>query len=103
MALSDILRMINIMIFLLVIVMISPAKAQTKTCDSSSPQCCWVVRIWQLMGKRTSVLSTSSTGCCFMSGVTCSGSKVITIDWNNRNLTGSIPSDIENLVNLDGL
>jgi hypothetical protein len=47
--------------------------------------------------------SGSSTGCCSISGVTCSGSKVITIDWNNRYLTGSIPSDIENLVNLDGL
>jgi len=35
------------------------------TCDSSSPQCCWVVRSWQQMGKSTSVSSTSSTACCY--------------------------------------
>jgi len=76
---------------------------QPATCTSSSPQCCWVVRIWQLMGKSTSVSSTSSTACCSMSGLTCSGSIVYSIDWELQSLSGSIPPEIGNLVNLETL
>ena len=91
------------MLTLAIASMISPAKAQAVTCDSSSPQCCWVVRIWQLMGKSTSVSSTSSTACCSMSGLTCSGSIVYSIDWELQSLSGSIPPEIGNLVNLETL
>ena len=89
--------------------MISPAEAQTvpATCDSSSPQCCWVVRIWQLLGKTTSVSSTSSTACCKnlnaggITGVACNSDGTVTqIGWANQGLSGSIPSDIGKLVNL---
>ena len=43
--------------------MIPPADAQTSStsCTSTSPQCCWVKRSWELMGKTTSVSSTSAT------------------------------------------
>ena len=88
------------MLSLAIASMISPAEAQAVTCTSSSPQCCWVVRIWQLMGKTTSVSSTSSTACCSMSKVTCNGSKVTVINWAGYGLRNSIPSDIGKLVNL---
>jgi hypothetical protein len=41
--------------------------------------------------------------CCSMQGVACSGSKVIEIDWNNKQLTGQIPPDIASLKNLKKL
>ena len=73
------------------------------TCTSSSPDCCWVVRIRQLMGKTTSVSPTSSTACCSMAGVTCSGSSIIVINWENNGLKGSIPPSIGNLTSLENL
>jgi hypothetical protein len=114
MLLSAILEMLNasfMMLFLLILAMISPAKAQAVTCDSSSPQCCWVRRIWELMGKTTSVSSTSATACCYtlgstfqtsgIPGVTCNSDGTVTkINWYNKGLTGSIPPEIGNLVNL---
>jgi hypothetical protein len=105
MPLSAILEMLNasfMMLFLLILAMISPAKAQAVTCDSSSPQCCTVVRSWQLMGKSTTVSSTNSTACCSpgIPGVTCSGSTITQIDWFSKGLSGSIPPEIGNLVNL---
>jgi hypothetical protein len=89
------------LIFLLILAIISPAKAQTATCGPTSPQCCTVVRIWQLMGKTTSVSSTSATACCSMSGVTCTSDGTVTqISWNRQGLTGSIPPEIGNLTSL---
>ena len=82
--------------------LISSADAQA-TCTSSSPQCCWVVRIWQLMGQITSVNPSSSTECCGMAGVTCSESTVTGIFWSIKGLKNSIPSDIGNLINLTDL
>jgi hypothetical protein len=77
------------------------AEASEVTCTPESPQCCWVVRIWKLMGKSTLVDHTSATACCSMSGVTCSGSTVTKIYWSFRGITGcSIPPDVGNLVNL---
>ena len=73
--------------------------AQT-TCSSTSPDCCWVVQIWKLMGKSTQVSSTSSTACCSMTGVRCSGSAVTHLYWGNG-LTNQIPEDIGNLRNLE--
>ena len=93
--------MIN-MLYSLFCLAISPTEAAV-SCDSSSFQCCWVVRIWELMGKTTSVSSTSSNDCCNMEGVTCSDSSVTQINWNKLGLTQQIPSDIRNLVNLQEL
>ena len=73
------------------------------TCDASSSQCCWVVRSWQLMGQLSSVDPTSPTACCSMSGVTCSGSAVTSINWAQRGLCGHMPPDIGNLTNLTSL
>jgi len=97
---------------LAMITMIAPADAQITTCTSTSPQCCWVVQIWQLMGKTTSVSATNATACCsYISGVTtyppgipmvtCTSRGMVTgINWKNMSLTGSIPSSFENLRNL---
>jgi hypothetical protein len=96
------------MLFFLILAMISPAKAQIVTCDSSSPQCCWFVRINQLMGLNTSISSTSTTACC-NSGVPgsslaiCSGSTITELYFWGNKLTGSIPPEIGNLVNLQWL
>ena len=74
------------------------------TCDSTSPQCCWVVRSWQLMGQTTDVSSTSATACCSMTGVTCdSTSKVTAIEWSGKGLSGSIPAEIGSLEKLQKL
>jgi hypothetical protein len=66
------------------------------------------------MGKTTSVSSTSATACCYtlgsttqtsgIPGVTCTSDGTVTfIDWTNRGLTGSIPSEIGNLTSLQWL
>jgi len=73
--------------------------AQT-ACSTKSPQCCWVVRIWQLMGKTTSIKGSSTTGCCAMEGVTCSGTTVTGIQWGWIGLKNSFPIDVTRLVNL---
>ena len=80
--------------------LISSTGAQVASCDISSPDCCWVVRIWQMMGQRTTVSSTHPTACCSMSGVVCSESSVIKIQWRNKNITGPIPEDIGKFKNL---
>jgi hypothetical protein len=117
MLLSAILEMLNasfMMLFLLILAMISPAKAQAVTCGPISPQCCWVRRSWQLMGKTTTVDPTSATACCYtlgttkqtsgMAGVTCTSAGTVTkIDWTNKGLTGSIPPEIGNLTDLNYL
>ena len=74
------------------------------TCDSNSPQCCWVVQSWQLMGKTIPTgISSTDNSCCTvpMTGVTCdSSNKVININWYSKGLSGSIPADIGNLTSL---
>jgi hypothetical protein len=102
-------------IILLCLFGISAAEAQAVvTCDSSSPQCCWVVRIWQEMGKTTTVSATSATECCNkldsentgsgISGVYCSlDGSVTEIRWSSQSLSGSIPPEIGNLKNLQSL
>jgi len=75
------------------------------TCTTSSPQCCWVVRSWQLLGKSipTGIKSTDKS-CCTkpLDGVYCdsTNTKVILIDWAFINLKGSIPSEIGKLTSL---
>ena len=70
------------------------------TCTSTSPDCCWVIRSWQWMEKSTNVSPNSSTACCSMEGVDCSGHFVTKIDWKDKGLVGSIPREIGNLKNL---
>ena len=79
------------------------------SCTTSSPQCCWVVRSWQLMGKTipSGIKSTDSSCCTLpMSGVsrvTCdSSNKVKKIFWV-WGLSGSIPAEIGKLINLTHL
>jgi len=102
------------MLSLVIASMISPAEAQTVSCTTSSPQCCWVVRIWQLMGKTTLVDHTNATACCNTLGsttqtsgitrVTCSSTGQVTkIDWRMNSLTGNIPADIGQLKSLQYL
>jgi len=43
---------------------------------------------------------TDPTACCWMDGVTCDGEKVTYINWSYQDLSGTIPSTIGNLVNL---
>ena len=81
---------------------IATTQAQA-TCDSTSSDCCWVVRSWQLMGQSTTVSSSSSIECCSMSGVRCSGANVTVIDWNYEGLSSSIPPELGNLTNLISL
>ncbi len=90
--------------------MIAPAQAQTSstTCYSSSYQCCWVKRSWELMGKTTSVSSTNATACCNYLGSTTQSSGIpgvtcgfngypIEINWNSQGLQGQIPPEMGNL------
>jgi hypothetical protein len=102
-------------------ILISPADAQTSStsCTSTSPQCCWVKRSWQLMGRTTSVSSTSATACCRtlvsstgttttqttgITGVKCTSTGTVTeLNWYNQSLQGSIPTEISNLKNLQWL
>ena len=75
------------------------------TCTASSPQCCWVVRSWQLMGQTVPTgISLNDNSCCTkpMNGVYCDSTKtkVAMIAWSDKNLTGSIPASIGNLESL---
>lgn len=96
------------------LVMISPAKAQVVSCGPTSPQCCWVVRSWQKMGKATLVNHNNSTACCnYLGSITqssgidnvyCDSDGTVTeIRWTDKNLTGSIPDSILHLVDLEQL
>ena len=80
------------------------------SCSSTSPQCCWVIRIYELMKLTSTGLSrTSYTSCCGMTGVTCSGSgsstivKVVNWQKNPSGFTGGVPSDIQFLPDLTTL
>jgi hypothetical protein len=90
--------MINIL-YILFFLAISPAGAEV-SCDRSSPECCWVVRIWELMGQTTSVSSTNPSDCCQMDGVTCTGSTVTQIGWSGKGLRNQLPISIRNLKGL---
>jgi hypothetical protein len=89
----------------------SSCTSQAATCDSSSPECCWVKRIYQLMGQTTLVSATSATDCCSyldgthqssgIPGVNCTSIGNVTgINWGSSSLIGSITEDFENLKNL---
>ena len=94
----------NFKLWVLIVSAIIVGAESQVTCDSSSADCCWVVRSWQLMGKTTSVSPTSATTCCSMTGVTCdSTSKVIELAWASQGLSGSIPAEIGSLEKLQKL
>ncbi len=77
------------------------------SCGSTSLQCCWVVRSWQLMGKSIPTgISSTDNSCCTvpMYGVTCnSTNKVTMLKWGNDGLSGSIPAEIGKLTSLTHL
>jgi len=111
---------------LTMISLISPADAQT-TCSSTSPDCCWVVQSWEMMGKTTTVDRNSATACCsifirspsplspyFPAGSTTqtggvpwvyctSDGTVIQLKWSFQGLKNSIPSELKNLRSLRDL
>jgi hypothetical protein len=89
---------------------ISPVNAVV-TCVSNSRQCCWVRRMWELMGRTAPILvsPTHGTACCQkllstsgallstqpngIPGVYCTLNGDITaISWGSQSLTGGIPS-----------
>ena len=62
-------------------------------------QCCWVAFIWKKFGK-TATLNSAGCGNS-IPGVTYSGSVVTQIDWNDKGLINSIPSEISKLTSLE--
>ena len=76
------------------------------TCDSSSADCCWVVRSWQLLEGETEsgvdpmIHINSTVGNCGLVRVSSEGSSVIEIDWFLRALDGPIPTELGNLKSL---
>jgi hypothetical protein len=89
----------------------STSENSSVTCTSD---CCRVTYIWQKMGKTTTVDPTSATACCYylgsktqssgIPGVNCTSKGTVTmINWNRQGLSGPIPPEIGNLVNLTNL
>jgi len=86
----------------------STVPTSSTICGSTSPQCCWVKRIYELMGQTTRASATSATDCCInlpqtrgIQGVYCTSTgSVYRIDWYAKSLYGSIPSEIGNLKDL---
>jgi hypothetical protein len=82
------------------------------TCNAESPECCWVKRSLQQMGRTSAVSATSATACCRylgsntqasgIPGVYCTSTgKVTVINWTSKGLKGAIP--FGSLVNLPNL
>ena len=87
---------------------LAQAQKTVVRCNSSSPECCWVVESWREMGRTASVSLTDATACCSgIHGVTCTFeedvTKVIQIDWLDEGLQGRIPPQLGKLVNLQEL
>ena len=92
-------------------------------CNANSPDCCWAIRSWQRMGKRTLANHKKPTACCSyvtsdggtytfqengIPGVTCTTNSlnegnVTGISWTDHSLKGRIPSGIGYLKNLEQL
>jgi hypothetical protein len=100
-------QMLNNKILTLTITALIAGVESQATCTSSSPQCCWVVRSWQLMGRTIPAgISSTDNSCCTvpMANVTCdSSNRVIKLLWVSKGLSGSIPAAIGNLINLQQL
>lgn len=85
---------------------ISTAQAQTVSCSSGSPQCCWALKVVQGMGQSVTGYSTTSTsGCCSYPGIICDATKrkVVSLSFGSKGLTGSIPSDIGKLISITSM
>lgn len=86
------------------------ATLPTVNCNANSPECCWVTRSWQLMGKNILSDFSKDKACCSsigdtykpgLSGVQCdSTGKVIEINWRSIGLKGHIPAALGELKNL---
>ena len=98
-------QMLNNKILALTLTALIAGVESQATCTTASPQCCWVVRSWQLMGKTIPAgITSNDNSCCTlpMTGVTCdSTNKIIKISWAFSKLSGAIPASIGNLVNLE--
>jgi hypothetical protein len=80
------------------------AKRAANECsdEAKDSECCVVAQIYnQLSPNKVSV--SSPTSCCNKGGVSCNGEKVTKINWGGQSLTGSIPSELGKLVNLQEL
>ena len=83
---------------------ITGVDSQPSKSSPPKPDCYFVVRSWQLLGRTVpSNVSSTDNGCCTvpMTGVTCDPSNRVTdIVWPDENLQGSIPSEIFKLTDL---
>jgi hypothetical protein len=70
--------------------------------DLMSKECHLVIGIWAKMGGSQSN-SVHGLNCCQMRGVSCYQNKVTGISWIGEHLSGSIPSEIGQLVHLSYL
>lgn len=97
----NIKAIINLSIILFVQVNAAPKGAGSGPPGTKyESDCYWVMRSLEAMGKTTSVISSDSTSCCSIPGVSCSGSTVIRLIWRSKGLTGPIPEEIGNLKSL---
>jgi hypothetical protein len=81
------------------------AKRAANACsdEAKDSQCCLVAQIYNQLSP-IEVYVESPTSCCNKGGVSCNeDGKVTKIDWGGQSLTGSLPSEIGNLVNLQEL
>jgi hypothetical protein len=118
------MKTIPVILFLSIALMISSAEAKngkaaevSAICVKSASDCCWVVKIWQKMGRSHPGITIHNKyipECCDMPGVTCEKfkpiftfrsrqRKVLKIEWGDQSLRGPIPSEIKNLKNLQVL
>jgi hypothetical protein len=76
--------------------------------------CATVYDLWRIWGKPTAIDRNDLTACCGnigsttqfsgVPGVVCNADgEVIKMDWSSQSLSGSIPPEIGNLVNLQKL
>jgi len=90
---------------------IAQAAEAPVNCNANSPDCCWVTRIFQMMGKTIDGSAFSvHKACCRddtqpgIPGVECdSTGKVVRINWNSQNLIGHIPSALGEIKDLTHL
>ena len=68
--------------------------------EEISAQCDWVRIIYEKMGGDVNSIPEN---CCQMDGVSCKDGHVKGILWIEQGLTGSIPQEIGNLVDLQQL
>ena len=90
-----------------------PAAQAPVNCNANSPDCCWVTRIFQMMGKTINGSAFSAHKACCKSngvgglpGVYCDlggEGKVLSIQWWHQDLKGHIPSALGKVKSLQRL